>query len=420
VSRWGKPGEWCDFTGLLLTDDTTGPDQPEIDVYSETGRVRIEISNPQINGGACPDFSHFIVEGNPDGQGWQVLDPHWSGTTFYHTGPDSDLEVHWVYRVSAVDHSGNVSPVSATSTVSKKVKAGATFLADSVVGAGTPGTLSQITQNAQQIELRVQYGDVINAINVSGEGIRIDASRLSISGSTDFASGYNPYDKLESIGGRYDSASSGARVRIFPDDYTGIQVTDGSSDVFKCMVGGSDVGDVIIGSTSGQHVMWDKSAGALEISGVLDAGGGIKTGTGNDRIEIGRYGSTDQIKFFTSGVESGWIKSDSGELTLKMLSGSDYHYITRHGFGIYKNGGYVALLSAGSYSELALQETGSSDSILVSTNSLSGGPFIAINGSKVLQAQQSAIGNPAETVTSNNQAIISILSALRAHGLIDT
>ncbi len=427
VSRWEVPGQWSEVAAVLLTDDTTGPDQPTVTLYEETGRTRLVISEPSIGGGPCPDFSHFVIEGRPGGGAWEVLDPRWSGTVFFHTGSDSDLEIGWEYRVTALDYSGNASAPGLSAGTGKKKKAGLTYLADTVVGAGTPGTLSQITQNAGEIDLRVQYNEVVNSINVSTEGIRIDASKLLISGSTTFASGYNPNSKLEASGGRYDSAASGARVRIFPDNDTGIQVVDGTgSDVFKVMVGGSGdpgAGDVILGDVNGQHVMWDNSAGALEISGILDASSGIKTGSGSDRIEIGKYSGTDQIKFFTGGAESGWFRNDAGELTLKMLSGADYHYITRHGFGIYKGGQYYAIMETGSYSRLRLEDQ-YSQSIQISTVPFSStAPILAVNGTQVVTEQQSAIGNPSggSTVDTEARAAIgSMLTALRTHGLIDT
>ena len=70
---------------------------------------------------------------------------------------------------------------------------------------------------------------------------------------------------LESVGGSYNSASSDPRVRIFPDSNTGLQIIDdGGNDVFKALVGGTDVGDVIIGDYSGgQGLKYDKSAGAI-------------------------------------------------------------------------------------------------------------------------------------------------------------
>jgi hypothetical protein len=104
-------------------------------------------------------------------------------------------------------------------------------------------------------------GTVIATINASAEGIKIDADNISISGSTTFSSGYDPTGRVLSIGGTYDSAASGARVRIFPDANTGLQIIDNvGSDVFKAIIGGTDVGDVIIGNYAGaQGIKYDKS-----------------------------------------------------------------------------------------------------------------------------------------------------------------
>ncbi len=286
VSRWEAPGQWSEPVGVLLTDDTTGPDQPTVTLYEETGRTRLAISSPAIGGGPCPDFSHFVVEGRPSGGEWEVIDPRWTNTVFYHTGPDSDLEVDWDYRVTAYDHSGNDSPVGVAQEPGKKKKANLTYLADSVVGTGTPGTLCQITQNAGEIDLRVQHNEVINSINLSTEGIRIDASKLLISGSTTFASGYNPATKAEESyvdssvapkldhtggqigsGGIETNTGSLARVKIFPDNYTGILALDNAgSEVFRVNVGGSDVGDVIIGDGgTSKYLKWDASEATLDL-----------------------------------------------------------------------------------------------------------------------------------------------------------
>ncbi|HLA40152.1 MAG TPA: hypothetical protein VJ417_09150 [Candidatus Glassbacteria bacterium] len=97
------------------------------------------------------------------------------------------------------------------------------------------------------------------------------------------------------MGGTYESAASGPRVRIFPDSDTGIRVTDGSDDVFTCLVGGPDVGDVIIGSPGGQHVRWDKSAGELRIQGTVGSTAGLVTGSGNERLEIGKGGNKIEL-----------------------------------------------------------------------------------------------------------------------------
>jgi len=80
-------------------------------------------------------------------------------------------------------------------------------------------------------------------------------------------------NKLDSLGGAYNSAGSGARVRIFPDANTGIvAIDDAAGEVFKVLVGGTDVGDVIIGDFSGNKgVKWDKSAATFTVRGILHA-----------------------------------------------------------------------------------------------------------------------------------------------------
>ncbi len=167
--------------------------------------------------------------------------------------------------------------------------------------------------------------NVIASINASAEGIQIDADNIKISGSTTFSSGYDPSgkvatfyqdgvptaisagdlwfdtndgdkpyrataagddaitageweaipdaNKLNLLGGAYNSAGSGARVRIFPDANTGIVVIDDATgEVFKVLVGGADVGDVIIGDFAGDKGMkWDKSAATFTIRGILNA-----------------------------------------------------------------------------------------------------------------------------------------------------
>ncbi|MDD2625935.1 MAG: phage tail protein [Candidatus Methanomethylophilus sp.] len=116
-------------------------------------------------------------------------------------------------------------------------------------------------------------GNIISTINVSTEGVAITGDRIAISGSTTFSSGYDPTTKVASLAGVYNSAASGARVRIFPDANTGIQVVNASAaDVFKCLVGGTDTGDVIIGDyAGGKGVKWDDSASTFDIKGNLSA-----------------------------------------------------------------------------------------------------------------------------------------------------
>ncbi|MDD4469396.1 MAG: fibronectin type III domain-containing protein [Acholeplasmataceae bacterium] len=168
----------------------------------------------------------------------------------------------------------------------------------------------------------VQNTNVIASINASTEGITIDADNLTISSATTFTSGYDPTDKVAELGGTYDSASSGAMVRIFPDSNTGIQVIDdATNDVFKCLVGGTDVGDVLIGDYSHDKGMfYDKSASTFTFKGLMNAGsidgvtitgGTIQTSSTGQRVAIASSDNT--ITFYNSSGNS-----------VTQLGGGDY------------------------------------------------------------------------------------------------
>jgi hypothetical protein len=102
------------------------------------------------------------------------------------------------------------------------------------------------------------------------------ASTLSIVGGVDLSA------KLDKTGGAYASATTGARILMFPDANTGLQIIDdASNDVFKAIIAGTDVGDVIIGNYTGsQGVKYDKSAGTLDVKAILTANAGSVIGTG--------------------------------------------------------------------------------------------------------------------------------------------
>ena len=152
-------------------------------------------------------------------------------------------------------------------------------------------------------------GTIIASINASEEGIQISGEHIAISGSTTFSSGYDPITKVNKLGGSYASASSGARVLIFPDTNTGLQIIDNDgADVFKAIIGGDNVGDVIIGNyTGGQGIFYDKSKAktifkgsmtAGDITGVTITGGTIQTATSGQRVAIASSDNT--ITFYNS------------------------------------------------------------------------------------------------------------------------
>lgn len=114
------------------------------------------------------------------------------------------------------------------------------------------------------------------AADVNGGVTSISAAKINISGATTFTSGYDPTSKVAMVGGNYTStAATASKVQIFPDANTGIvaYASNGTSVVFKVVVGGTDVGDVIIGNYGGgSGAKWDQSAGTLKIKGNIEAG----------------------------------------------------------------------------------------------------------------------------------------------------
>ena len=103
--------------------------------------------------------------------------------------------------------------------------------------------------------------NVVATINASDEGITITGEHIQINGSTDFV-------PIEGDGG--------SRLFIYPDENTGIQITDDeANDVFNVQIGGTHVGDVRIGNyNAGQGVWYDKSTGTTFFAGNIVATAG--------------------------------------------------------------------------------------------------------------------------------------------------
>lgn len=140
------------------------------------------------------------------------------------------------------------------------------------------------------------------AADVNSSVTSINANRINISGQTTFTAGYDPTTKVASTAGTYTSATSGARVQVFPDVNTGIVAYDSSnSKVFEVLVGGTNVGDVTIGNySSGNGMFWDDSAATFTIKGDMTAGNitgvNFQTASSGARVLISAGGSKIEIK----------------------------------------------------------------------------------------------------------------------------
>lgn len=138
----------------------------------------------------------------------------------------------------------------------------------------------------------------------------IISAQLTIDGNASFGAGYDPTTKVDEVGGNYASASSGARVRIFPDSNTGIiaYTSDGTTVVFKIEVGGTNVGDVTIGNYGGGvGMLWDQSAGTLNIKGDMTAGNitGVNIATASSGTRVAMTSSSDSVNWYDSGNDIG-------------------------------------------------------------------------------------------------------------------
>ena len=133
-------------------------------------------------------------------------------------------------------------------------------------------------------------------------------------------------NKLNILGGSYDSAASGARVRIFPDANTGIQVIDdAAADVFKVIVGGTNVGDVVLGDyANNKGLFYDKSESTFNIKGVVTITGGSGIASFSDAGDLATedtVGASDCDATIISGgkIITGLLTADN--ITTGTLTG---------------------------------------------------------------------------------------------------
>jgi hypothetical protein len=309
VNKYGIPSTYSSTVTSTTATSTTAPST--VDNVSATGGIQYVIIEWTSN--SETDLSSYNVYRNTtNDSGTAILISNIKGNYLV----DGNLVggTEYFYWVKAVNTSGLVStdfstvasatPRNVTSddvvtlAGSKVLIDGTTYLSNwrksgdlTKIDGGSISTGSITT--AQLNFTPVQSTDVIAKINASEEGIQISGEHIAISGSTTFDSGYDPTAKVDKLGGSYASASSGARVLIFPDTNTGLQIIDnGGADVFKAIIGGDNVGDVIIGNyTGGQGIFYDKSEAktifkgsmtAGDITGVAITGGTISIGNLNN------------------------------------------------------------------------------------------------------------------------------------------
>ena len=358
VGRNGLPGAWSATARVQLTEDATPPDRPTVSVENLTGQNRLTISAPSIDSGPCPDFSHFSIEGCEEAAGvWLTLDPHFTATTYIHAVADSELEKNWKYRVTAFDFSGNASETSLESAYKKQKKANTTFLAESV-----NTTLAQVAVNQANIALKVSNDQVINAINVSSEGITISSSRTAITG------------QVNTNTANISVNAANINLRVAKNDIIN-QINLSTEEI---TIDGERL-----------HITADTVFDSdVIIQGVLSANGGLVTSAGSERIELGTFDGVEQIRFFANGTENGSLKSTSASTVLTLAGSANSVVASSAGFLKVLSGSTEKIKLWLDSGDATLTVAGTNDIVLVSSQ-------IKIGFNKVLTVRQSAVGDAA-------------------------
>jgi hypothetical protein len=233
----------------------------------------------------------------------------WKGTTYM----DNNLAVNtaYYYWIKALNFGGlestDYSDVATATTrmvlatdiyniaANQVIIQGTTTFAD-LISPGTTTidgdniTTGTITLNSIDFSSTQAGGGIIGHINSTPEnGVGISATLLTINGSSVF---------VNKVGGSYVSANAAPAVRIFPSDNpdVGIQVVDSyARDVFKINIGGTNIGDVIIGNYNlGEGIRYNAATQTTSFKGTINAYAG----------SIGGWTINSTALYKDSGVDS--------------------------------------------------------------------------------------------------------------------
>jgi len=183
----------------------------------------------------------------------------------------------------------------------------------------------------------------------------------------------------------FKSAQSGARIEIFPDTDPTIGMViydDANSEVFKVLIAGTDVGDVILGDPSTYYAKWDKSVGTLNVVGPVITN--IQSGS-----EIAIQGWQHDMSF--SATDHNTVAWGSGTITL--LDGTTYSI----------NAGNTGAMSAITYIYL---DIGTSTTVLQTTTTAA----TAVGTGKILIAT-------AQNVASGKKALFQVFGGKALGGI---
>lgn len=175
----------------------------------------------------------------------------------------------------------------------------------------TENLIPEKTLNSIFGDMDINWNGISMVGDVSSGGVVIPSSTL-----------INPII----IGGTFKSTDLGARLEIFPewDKNTGMIVYDNAStEVFKIIVDGTDVGDVIMGDSGTAYAKWDKSAGTFTVSSAIVSSPTITGIAAGSEIAIQGWQTT--LIFSASDYRTvGW--SAGNDETITLMDGTVYTF----------------------------------------------------------------------------------------------
>ena len=163
------------------------------------------------------------------------------------------------------------------------------------------GSSSAIVQNADNINQRVEKNDVINQINISTEGILLDADKIQIDGTTTFSTGYDPTEK---------ETPAGAQTKASQAQTNAINYSDAALSNFSDTLGDLATEDMVelakLGTTvvSGGYILTSLINATAVVAAVANITHTLTIGNASTSGTIQSYG-------FVSG-STGWQISKSG------------------------------------------------------------------------------------------------------------
>lgn len=187
--------------------------------------------------------------------------------------------------------------------------------AGNILLASVDGTLDDVTdgENYGKILLtslsagRIVLAEVDGTMDDLAEGDTYGKVAL-----TDISSGHILLQVNQNLGEQgiaIVTATTGARLELMPDANNGLVIIDDDgNDVIRAIIGGADIGDLIIGNYTGnQGVKYDKSANTFDVAAILKTqSGSIINGTYVDSLVVDKLAAGDiTSKAIILAVEDG-------------------------------------------------------------------------------------------------------------------